>query len=577
MDTPSRFYSWADKGLLWALAISSLYLVPYAYFGTDATLLIHDNLDANFVWYRVLVDSGGIFEGNHFAVQQIANGAPRIAFPAETDFHLLLFVLLGPFGAYAASRVLMSLVGFAGMSLLLRWHIIRYEQSKWIAHGVAACFASLPFWPGGGLSVAGVPMVLWAVLNIRQGRKDWYNWLVVALFPFFSALLLSGFFLLCVLGILWLWDVLRGYHRRWFFLSLFVLALGYVFSSYRLFLSFLFDEGFVSHRVEFLAEGISFAQSMKRASSLFVSGQYHAHSLHSHVILPVVVGFAVFLCWTCEPRLRRVFLVTAAFILVTSVLYGIWGSPTWGWEGGLALKRALNTVLPVNLSRAHFLHPALWMILFAISLAAIQARWRRLGPVVALVIGLQIAYQFSQHELWVNRHGPSVSQFFAEKQFREIGEFIGKARSEYRVASLGIHPSVAQFNGFYTLDGYLANYPLEYKHAFRQVIAGELERDAGLKKGYDGWGSRFYLFSSELKKRGGYLVNRAGNRLVVERLAIDQEAFRRMGGRYILSGVRISESANPGIRLKRVFLGGDVSAWDIYLYEVESEVAGPTS
>jgi hypothetical protein len=206
-----------------------------------------------------------------------------------------------------------------------------------------------------------------------------------------------------------------------------------------------------------------------------------------------------------------------------------------------------------------------------------QARWRRLGPVVALVIGLQIVYQFSRHELWVNRHGPSVSQFFAENQFREIGGFIGKEKSEYRVASLGIHPSVAQFNGFYTLDGYLANYPLEYKHAFRQIIAGELERDSGLKKGYDGWGSRFYLFSSELKKRGGYLVNRSGNRFVVEKLSIDQEAFRNMGGRYIFSGVRINESENPGIHLRKIFPGGDSSAWDIYLYEVESGVLGTTS
>jgi len=570
-------FSQEKNAYILAWAVVFLYLVPYAYFGPDAPLLIHDNLDANFVWFKVLIDSGANFQANLFPIRQIADGVPRLAFPAETDGLFWLYKVLGPISAYSASRALMSLAGFAGMTLLLRRHVIPDERSNWIAYGVAACFATLPFWPAGFLSVAGMPLVLWSFLNIRQGDNAWHNWLIIVVFPFFSSLVLSGFFLLCPLGVLWLWDASRHRVTRYSLMALLVLALSYVLVNYRLFFSVLFEEGFVSHRVEFLAEGISLAQSMKRAFSLFVSGQYHAHSLHSYVILPVVFGFAVCLCWRCEPRLRRVFLVTAAFILVTSVLYGIWGSPTWGWEGGLELKRALNTVLPINLSRAHFLHPALWMILFAISLAAMQARWRRLGPVVALVIGFQIAYQFSRHELWVNRKGPSVSQFFAEKQFREIGEFIGKDKSEYRVASLGIHPSVAQFNGFYTLDGYLANYPLEYKHAFRKIIAGELERDAGLKKGFDGWGSRFYLFSSELKRHGGYLVNRSGNRFVVEKLSIDQEAFRKMGGRYIFSGVRINESANPGIRLRRTFLGGNVSAWDIYLYEVESDVVGATS
>ena len=45
---------------------------------------------------------------------------------------------------------------------------------------------------------------------------------------------------------------------------------------------------------------------------------------------------------------------------------------------------------------------------------------------------------------------PSVKEFFAEEQFKEIKEYINGQPEEYRVASIGIHPAIAQYNGFFT-------------------------------------------------------------------------------------------------------------------------------
>lgn len=42
--------------------------------------------------------------------------------------------------------------------------------------------------------------------------------------------------------------------------------------------------------------------------------------------------------------------------------------------------------------------------------------------------------------------------------------------------SVGIYPAAAAYNGFHCLDGYSNNYPLEYKHAFRQIMEGELDK-----------------------------------------------------------------------------------------------------
>ena len=35
-----------------------------------------------------------------------------------------------------------------------------------------------------------------------------------------------------------------------------------------------------------------------------------------------------------------------------------------------------------------------------------------------------------------------------QKLFKEIEDFLSASKNDYRVASLGIHPSVLQFNGF---------------------------------------------------------------------------------------------------------------------------------
>lgn len=43
-----------------------------------------------------------------------------------------------------------------------------------------------------------------------------------------------------------------------------------------------------------------------------------------------------------------------------------------------------------------------------------------------------------------------------------------------RVASIGICPVVSLMHGFYTIDGYSNNYPLEYKHTFWGIQTEEL-------------------------------------------------------------------------------------------------------
>lgn len=82
---------------------------------------------------------------------------------------------------------------------------------------------------------------------------------------------------------------------------------------------------------------------------------------------------------------------------------------------------------------------------------------------------------------------PSFNQFFGEEMFDEIKEYTDyqSDNSNYNVISIGMHPSIAQYNNLNSLDSYQNNYSLEYKHKFRKIIAKELNKNSELKRYYD--------------------------------------------------------------------------------------------
>lgn len=62
---------------LWiALFLLLLYVSPLFILKEDAHIRVHDNLDSNIAWYKVLADSGEIVGKVDAAIPQIINGLP---------------------------------------------------------------------------------------------------------------------------------------------------------------------------------------------------------------------------------------------------------------------------------------------------------------------------------------------------------------------------------------------------------------------------------------------------------------------------------------------------------------------
>jgi len=544
------------------LAMIFLYVAPYFILGQNSHVLIHDNLDANVTWLKLVGQSGKIFSSNLEPIDQIMNGLPRISLGSEFFILVWLNYWFSPFTAYVINQVVMHVVAFMGMYFLLKKHVL-YNESQIVIVGTAVCFALLPFWPSGSLSIAGLPLALYAFMNIKENQAKGWDWLIVVTIPFFSSFALSFCFFLSIMVLVWLYHSVIHKRVNWkFAFAIILMTTIFLCIEYRLVSAMFLQDGFISHRVEMLSGNKGTKEVIQMVKDNFMIGQYHVATFHKKFVLPAII-IALILGYR-DKRSWRLLAILLFSALTISIFYGL-----WHWEGLSALKEKSVLLRSFNFSRFHWLHPLIWYLAFGIALSMLyNRRWGKFFVLVILVG--QISFSFYNSDELAQRRTNNITykEFYSEALFHDISQYIGEEQKKYRVVSIGIHPSIAQYNGFYTLDGYIAYYPLEYKHKFRKIIEGELQKSDNLRRNYDEWGSRFYVFSSELEKKG-FLVRKKHN-AKINKLDFNSQAFAEMGGKYVFSAAEIINANETGLVLEKEFQRVN-SPWHIYLYKVKEK------
>ena len=200
-----------------------------------------------------------------------------------------------------------------------------------------------------------------------------------------------------------------------------------------------------------------------------------------------------------------------------------------------------------------------------------QSFLKKLIPITAICLTLTTT--FGNDEILNNYrrifgvyHLPPFKEYMASDQFEEIKSFIKEDPKNYRVACIGMNPSILQYNGFYTLDGLQSVYDLNYKNKFREIFANELEKDEEIKQYFDGWGNRCYIFSYMLGK--DWISSGAKEIEITPIIDINVDAFKNLGGKYLMSPFLFNFKDSENIQLIKVFSQPD-SYWNIHLYQVK--------
>lgn len=545
--------------LLIGVVVVLAFFTPYFLLGENSYILILDNLDSAISRIKILFDNDALFDKGK--VLPVMYGMPRSSFPSAYNVHMLFFILFPYFWAYVLNAITVKITAYIGLFLLLDNYLLEERNKKLMALLVSIAFAFVPFYTDYGISAAGIPLLIYAFLNLKNNKKIVQSYVLITYFALYSSMVLSGLFVCFYLFIYLLYLILKTKCIKHYVIGFLVLCFIYLVLNWELFLSFFISTDYVSHRTEFTHE-TSFISVVLASLQVITKSQYHAGSFWA---LPIVV---LFLLSFFLKRGEKQYL--ALFVWLTIIT-------------GIFIGKLLPILFPnikifqeFQFDRFYFLYPSICFILLSLAIDAIcQKSW----------IGWHIiSYFFVLSLLFVNIKNdrelrsfldravlskpidePTYKQFFDESLFDQVSQSLQVTnKSETKVVALGFHPAILEYNGFHSLDAYKANYSLAYKHQFREVIANELEKSEDLKKYFDTWGSRCYVFSSELGRN--FLYSKKDDKHVCH-LDINVDALKGLGCNYIFSSVTIDNYESIGLLYKGTYTTKS-SYWKINVYQL---------
>ena len=535
-----------------------VYFIPYFILGQNASIRVFDNLDGEII-YKMMAARKGYWLNYHALIPEIMNGLPRFCLTSGLNFTTLMFGISPPFIAYLANDFIMRIIGFIGIFLLMKKHIFKEENERWFVYLFSSAYIFIPFNTIYGLTDLGQPLLLYSYLNILKRDAKPIDYVCIVIFPFFSQFVLSGFFAGVALGIIWIyyWVKEKEYNK-----AALIILIGYAVSSliveYNLITPII--EGFHSHREEiiFHNEGNNII--------LFILNYLWETCLPPGQFFTFPIWIAVFLAFfTGGEGRNKIFKALSTFLIIYITINSLFFyNPS---------------IKGFRLSRFYHLLPLCWMLLFGCALEILlkskNKKWLRTSAIIIITIqagflwikdtnyttgnwirnsiGLKASYNY-----------PSYKSFFAENQFAQIRDFIGKPQASYRIINIGILPAVSQYNGFYTLDSYQNNYPLSYKHQFLQIEVEELAKNK--TNPFYGFGNWCYIFPAEISSTT-IIEGRFNKEAILHDLKLNHTAMKSMHCEYVLSSAQIEHCEKSGLRYLHCFIDPE-SHWDVWLYRV---------
>lgn len=582
------------------ILLSFFFMIPFFLLGTGSIVTYHDQLDGELLNYIL---AAKYFFTDIRTYPEIMNGLPAAGAVPPAPLFVLFYVLFEPFTAFMLSQWFIYLVAFVGMYLFLT----KLTGREFISFGVAVIFMLLPFYPVYGLCIPGQPLLFYAVLSLYQKKTPP---IICALPYYFSIFLygassspvLVGFACLLVLGIFAVFKSASALHSKrkiplspW--IAFIVLLTTYIFCNLDLIKQVLFPENtYVSHKTELvlspleplahlkevLGPGISYAQSYHTVL-FFLSSLCLLLFFIQYVVEIRKIGTNLSAKMPVSPN--HLFFKAAKTLLVIFIicLFSVFYRGSFVTE----LRNASGGILKTfNLERICWLLPTAWCILAAYLLAFVAELFEdKPSSLVKCVFGQTVI--FTVLGIWgitVLSHSalrPNLvkllkggdyyaldwDSFFAEDIFSQIEDAIGKPKEDYRVVSVGIYPVAAAYNGFYCLDGYSNNYPLDYKHTFRQIIEGELEKNDYVRMLFDTWGNRCYITTAE---QANYYTFEKKWGSVIYDLDLNTDVMKELNCQYVFSAAYLMDAQEKGLSLLREDpFETDGSWYHIYVYSID--------
>ena len=550
------------------IGVFIFHFLPYFLYPGDAYIRIHDTLEGEWIWLHVLNESHTAWNFNSDTmIPQIMNGLPRSAMPTGISVMMVLVNLFGTYWGYVINYFLVHLVGFGAMYLFLRSHIFKDPDNKHYAVYISLIFSLIPVYAPFGLSVMSQPTLIHIFVLALKRQAKYYHYILLVLFPLYSSIVWMGIPLLMFVALFWIYIAIKKRNLfPQYIIGAFMLAASYALVNYNIF-QLMFDPptGFVSHRQAYnlyMFSGPDVITSIVDFIHQFFTLHYHVGTM---LTLPILM-LGIIVYKKGDTTLRNTFWVILGIVLFQA-FYSY-------FEYYIGDK--IEIIKTFRLNRVNILLPVMWIAGFALIIKELKQIEFLKKIIPAAIITLVLTTTIGNDEILNNYrriigiyHLPTFKEYMAPNQFAQVHKFIGEDPSSYRVACIGMNPSILQYNGFYTLDGLQSVYDLNYKKEFRKIFEKELEKNDEIKQYFDGWGNRCNIYTDNLGiEWDAFMVPKDFNSSTNSRIELNAEAFKSMGGKYIISVIKIENF--PDFQLK-TFIENSNCFWNIYIYEVDNE------
>jgi hypothetical protein len=560
-----RLYGWGC-----ALLIMIMHLVIFLYLGENSYLRIDDNLDSCLPYSKSMMQEGQLFLFNVNAkIPQVMNGVLRNSF-GSPFFIVSFFYVFSPWLGYVLNLFVVRLIGFLGMYFLLKKYVLK-QEFFYLNITLSLLFFLLPFYSTLGISISGLPLLLYGFLNLLNRESIKISFFIIFLFSCYSLLVMIGPFVVFFLFILGWYDFYKKRKINYFYWGGVVfLGILYILLEYSLIYSFFIQE-MQSQRLFYYVNEWNVFKMVRKFIQIFFLNNVQEPLLNTGIFLMLIVlGFSLyFFHYRRLPFKESMILL----VIVCSALFcGLYGF----------FKMCLFYIAPeisffqiYNLARISFLLPVLWFVLLGLVLKKTLEKYPQLGLFVYFMLFMQGMTILKSDKEFKNNFkqilgmqisAPNYQQFFSETLFSNIKSYIDIPQKDYRVVSVGIQPSVALFNGFYILDAFLPNYELSYREQFRVILNKELQKSDQIGETFQKAGNHCYIFAEEYLTALSHENYTKG--MEINDLRLNFKPLKELGCDLIFSSMRIKNfENNRDVTFLKKFTDKN-AFWDIFVYKI---------
>jgi hypothetical protein len=542
-----------------------LYLSPNIFFPQHAHYLVHDNLDSDVVWNKMLADDGLVFSSANTIFPNIYGGIPRGCMTTDLDIWMLLNIIFSPLVAYNINIILIHVIAFIGTYKLLGDYVFKGVNKLYFVL-LSVGFALIPFWPTGELAVAGQPLLIWTFLNFFSKDHSLKNWLILILMPFyasdftFSNLFFAPILLLFIMA----YSFVKRERNIKPFLGWTLYFALCATVEYRLFIMQFVDH-LQSQRTSFESSSkLNFNGYLGDVLCLFFKGQYHFYPATWFMIsVPTIIG--LFFVTNKQRFLINSMLFCA---IISSALFCF-----HFWQGSATFFKLMGPLQSLQL-RFITVIPFAWYFSFAIVVWYLLGKNKILNCMVLGYLITEIVlslfnvgtrdYQgdkYTENSFYYtyfvknNYSNQSFTDYYTPKAFTELKKKINYNHEV--VLCLGFPSEKAQYNDIYTAAAYYQYFPEAKREKLVNIFKPELNKiPDSLLRLQIATGRRFQYYYNKIN--GGQ----------IEDLQLDEAALGKMDVKYVLSAYPIANNKDLGFTEVSSVDNSNSLPNHIYIYSV---------